>query len=153
VLFCLCGILAALIIMPLGKLSDRPLFIPLGLGVVALAMGMIAISFSYTLLLVSLVIFAFGMAMYFTSVSAILAESVPVIWVGTAMGIYGLLEDVGWMIGPAVGGWLLNYGSIHTPFAFSAVVAAFGVPLFLWGRRKMPADAKQYSRSAQMQDG
>jgi len=139
ILFGLRSILSALIVLPLGKLADRvgrPMFIPLGIAVVAVAMVVVGLSFSYGMLLVSMVIFALGMAMYFTSVSATLAENVPIIWVGTATGIYGLLEDFGWMLGPAVGGWLLTAYSIHTPFTFSAVMAALGVPLFLWGRRK-----------------
>ena len=91
---------------------------------------------------VGVFLFATGAGMYFPSVSAILSESVPVTWVGTAMGIYGLLEDVGWMIGPAVGGLLLNYWSLQSPFVFGGIVALLGVPLFLWGRRRLLGTAK-----------
>jgi len=151
ILFGLRGILSALIVLPLGRLADRvgrPIFIPLGMGVIAVGMAVIGFSHSYGMLLGSMVIFAFGMAMYFTSVSATLAESVPVIWVGTATGIYGLMEDVGWAIGPAVGGWLLTAYSIHTPFTFSAFAAALGVPLYLWGRHRILGDADEDSSAS-----
>jgi len=54
---------------------------------------------------------------------------VPVSWVGTAMGIYGLLEDVGWLLGPAIAGLLLNYWSVPSTFVFSGLSASLGVPL------------------------
>jgi len=145
ILFGLRGIIMAVLTIPLGRLLDKvgkSVFIPIGMVVVALSMITLAISRDYTMLLISVFLFAVGTGLYFPSVSAILAESVPVTWVGTAMGIYGLLEDVGWMIGPAVGGLLLNYWSIQSPFVFGGIMAFLGVPLFLWGRRKWPAIAK-----------
>ncbi len=144
ILFGLRGILSALIVLPLGRLADRvgrKVFIPLGIAVAAVAMAMMGQSYSFGMLLASMVIFAVGMAMYFTSVSAVLAASVPIVWVGTATGIYGLMEDLGWMIGPAVGGWLLGAYSIHAPFTFGAFAAALGVPLYLWGRRRILGEA------------
>lgn len=140
ILFGLRGIIQILIIMPLGRLADKvgkSLFIPLGMSVVALSMIVVAISRDYAMLLISVFLFSSGAGMYFPSVSAILAERVPVTWVGTAMGIYGLLEDVGWMIGPAVAGLLLNYWGLQSPFVFGGIVALLGIPLFLWGRRRM----------------
>ena len=103
---------------------------------------LVAISHDYTMLLISIFMFELGSGMYFPSASAILAESVPVTWVGTAMGIYGLMEDVGWMIGHAAGGLLLNYWSIRSPFVFGAIVSFLAVPLFLWGRRLIPNIAR-----------
>ena len=51
----------------------------------------------------------------------------------------GLLEDVGWMIGPAVGGWLLNYWDLRAPFIFGAIAALLGIPLYYVGKRYIPA--------------
>jgi MFS family permease len=145
ILFGLRGILMGVLTIPLGRLLDKvgkSVFVPIGMVVVALSMFTVVISRDYTLLLISILLYAIGTGLYFPSVSAILAESVPVTWVGTAMGIYGLLEDVGWMIGPAVGGFLLNYFTIQSPFVFGGIMAFLGVPLFLWGRRKWPTLAK-----------
>ena len=141
ILFGISSVLLAVTIMPLGKLADKvgkPLFVPLSMGILALSMFMVAISHNFSLLAISLLLFAGSNAMYFSSVSALLAENVPVVFVGTAMGIYGLLEDLGWMAGPAVGGLLLSTWDIHSPFLFSAAFSSFGIPLFLWGRRWMP---------------
>lgn len=138
ILFGLRGIIQILTMMPLGKLADRlgkHYFVPIGMAVVTLSMLVVVVSRSYSMLLLSVFLYAIGAGMYFPSVTAILSDNVPVSWVGTAMGIYGLLEDVGWMIGPAVGGLLLNYWDIRSPFVFSALVALLAIPLFAWGRR------------------
>lgn len=141
VLFGLSSVLLAATIMPLGKLADKvgkPVFVPLSMGILALSMLMVVISHDFTMLMISLLLFALSNAMYFSSVSALLAENVPVVFVGTAMGIYGLLEDLGWMAGPAIGGLLLSSWDIHSPFLFSAAFSTLGVPIFLMGRRWMP---------------
>lgn len=145
ILFGLRGIIRALSILPLSRLADKvgkALFIPAGMAVVALSMITVAISRDYTMLIISIFLFSSGTAMFFPSASAILAESVPATWLGTSMGIFALLEEVGWMIGPAAAGLLLNYWPIQSPFVFGGIVALLGVPLFLWGRSRLPAATK-----------
>jgi len=145
ILFGLRGIILALSVIPLSRLADKvgkPAFILMGIAVVTLSMIVVVISRDYTVLLISVFLFAIGTGMCFPSIAAILAENVPITWVGTATGIYGVLEDVGWMIGPAFGGLLLNYWGLQSPFVFGAIVAALGIPLYMWGRRKMPAAAR-----------
>jgi len=139
ILFGMRGIIQILVMMPLSRLADKvgkSLFIPLGMVAVALSMIVVAISHDFTMLMIGIFIFSTGTSMYFPSVSAILAENVPVTWIGTAMGIFGFLEDVGWMIGPAIAGLLLNSWGLQSPFVFGGVVALLGVPLFLWGKRR-----------------
>jgi DHA1 family quinolone resistance protein-like MFS transporter len=135
------GIIQTLVILPLGMLADRigkRVFVPASMAVVALSMVAVVVSRNFGMLLFSTGLFAIGAGMYFPTVSAILSENVPVIWIGTAMGIYGLLEDVGWMIGPAVGGLLLNTWDLQAPFLFGAIVTLLGVPLYYLGRRVLP---------------
>ena len=151
ILFGLRGVVQILTIMPLGRLADRvgkQIFIPIGMAIVAVSMVTVVFSRSYPMLLLSVFLYAIGAGMYFPSVSAILADNVPVSWVGTAMGIYGLLEDVGWMIGPAVGGLLLNYWDIRSPFVLSALVALLAIPLFAWGRKIIETDVGPEPESA-----
>jgi len=134
------GLIQAFAMLPLSKLADKVgknWFVPLSMAIVAVSMFLLAASQSYTLLMASTVLYAIGGAMYFPTVSAILSENVPVSWVGTAMGIYGLLEDVGWLLGPAIAGLLLNYWSVPSTFVFSGLSASLGIPLFLWGKQKI----------------
>jgi MFS family permease len=142
ILFGIQGIIQTVLILPLGRLADKVgkrVFIPVGMVIVTLSMFAVAISRDFTMMLISVFLFATGAGMYFPSVSAILSERVPATWIGTAMGIYGLLEDVGWMIGPLVGGWLLNYWDLQAPFIFGAITALFGIPLYYVGKRYIPA--------------
>jgi DHA1 family quinolone resistance protein-like MFS transporter len=142
ILFGLQGIIQTVLILPLGRLADKVgkrVFIPVGMVVITISMFATAISRDFTMILISVFFFAAGAGMYFPSVSAILSERVPATWVGTAMGIYGLLEDVGWMIGPAVGGWLLNYWNLDAPFIFGGIAALLGIPLYYVGKRYIPA--------------
>jgi MFS family permease len=139
ILFGLRGIVRTLSILPMSRLADKvgkSVFIPLGITVVILSMILVALSSDFTMLFIAVFIFAIAASMYFPSVTAILSASVPVTWVGTSMGIYGFLEDVGWMIGPAAGGLLLNYWAIQSPFVFGAIVASLGMPLYFWGKRR-----------------
>jgi len=142
ILFGVQGIIQTLLILPLGRMADKVgkrVFIPIGMVIVTLSMFAVAISRDFTMLLISVFLFAMGASMYFPSVSAILSERVPVTWIGTAMGIYGLLEDVGWMIGPAVGGLLLNYWNLDAPFIFGGIAALLGIPLYFVGKKYIPA--------------
>jgi len=142
ILFGLRGIIQTLVLLPLGMMADKVgkrVFVPASMAVVALSMAAVVISRDFTMLLISVGLFAVGAGMYFPTVSAILSENVPVTWVGTAMGIYGLLEDVGWMIGPAVGGLLLNSWDLQAPFLFGAIIALLGVPLYFIGKRMLPS--------------
>jgi len=132
----------ALAMLPLSKLADKVGkrgFVPLSMAVVAASMILLAVSRSYGMLMASVVLYALGFATYMPSVTAILSERVPVSWIGTAMGIYGLLEDVGWMLGPAVASVLLNYWSVPSTFVFSGVAAALGAPLFQLGWQRVRA--------------
>jgi len=143
------GSFGVIMFVSLGVLmAGKQIFIPIGMAIVAVSMVTVVFSRSYPMLLLSVFLYAIGAGMYFPSVSAILADNVPVSWVGTAMGIYGLLEDVGWMIGPAVGGLLLNYWDIRSPFVLSALVALLAIPLFAWGRKIIETDVGPEPESA-----
>ena len=39
------------------------------------------------------------------------------------MGIYGLLEDVGWMLGPLIGGFLWETIGDKAPFMMAGIIA------------------------------
>jgi MFS family permease len=139
-LFGVRGLISTLAMIPLGRLADRKskwFFLPLGMVLVALSMAGIAYSGSYMMLLVTVILFALGSAIYLPLGTAILSQSIPVFWTGTAMGIYGFMEDVGWMIGPAIGGVLWVSWSQHAPFLFAGCVALVSIPLLIIGRHRL----------------
>jgi len=138
-LFGIRGIVAVLTLIPLGRIADRggkPRFLTLGLALGALSMAGIALSTTYAMLVVSVLLLSCASSLYFPTVTAMLAERIPVHWTGTAMGIYGLLEDVGWIIGPAVGGILWTTVGMRSPFVLGALVLVLAIPFFQVGIRR-----------------
>ena len=95
----------------LGRTSDRigrrPLIL-LGLALCALAMSGIAFTGEFERLLVLAGIFGFGDAAVMTSSSALVGDSTEPRFVGSAMGVYGTLSDIGHASGPIMGGILIS---------------------------------------------
>jgi MFS family permease len=140
VLFGIRGLISTVAMLPVGRLADRKgkwTLMPFGVGIVALAMASIAFSRSYLMLVASVIIFSLGSAIYLPLGAALLSQSIPVFWTGTAMGIYGLMEDFGWMIGPAIGGMLWEGWSQQATFMFASIMALMGIPVILLVRRRM----------------
>ena len=140
ILFGIRGLISTIVMLPVGRLADRKgkwTLMPFGVGIVALAMASIAFSGSYLMLVASVIIFSLGSAIYLPLGAALLSQSIPVFWTGTAMGIYGLMEDFGWMIGPAIGGMLWEGWSQQATFMFASIMALVGIPVILLVRRRM----------------
>ena len=105
----------------LGRASDaigrRPLIL-LGLSLCALAMSGIPFTGEFERLLVLAGIFGFGDAAVMTASSALVGDSTEPRFVGSAMGVYGTLSDIGHASGPIMGGILIS--SVGYPAAFLA---------------------------------
>lgn len=132
VLFGIRGLLTAILMLLLGKLVDRKdkwNFVLIGLTIVAISIAAIGLVSNYGMLIVLVLLFAGGSAIYFPAVTAILAHSVPMSWTGTAMGIFGFMEDIGWMLGPAIGGMLWVSVSKPSTFYFSGLAVLVAIPL------------------------
>lgn len=105
----------------LGRTSDaigrRPLIL-LGLALCALAMSGIPFTDEFERLLVLAGIFGFGDAAVMTASAALVGDSTESRFVGSAMGVYGTLSDIGHASGPIMGGILIS--SVGYPAAFLA---------------------------------
>jgi len=112
----------------LGTISDkigrRPLIL-MGLVFCAVAMACIPFFEQFLVLLILAGMFGFGDASVMTSSAALVGDSVPPHFVGSAMGVYGTLSDIGHASGPIMGGILI--ATIGYPAAF---LAAGGVFIF-----------------------
>lgn len=132
-LFGLRGLVQTVLLLPMGRLADRigkPFFVPAGLALVALSTAGIALSTNYTMLAICAIFFSLSMTLYMPTVTAILSERIPVSGLGTAMGVYGLMEDVGWGVGPAIGGVLWEAWGMRSPFLFGGAIAAVAAPTY-----------------------
>ncbi len=134
VLFGVRGLIMTAVMIPLGRVGDKGdkwILLSIGMGVAALSLLGTAYSSQYNWLLFFIIIGALGFAAYNPTITSILSQSVPVFWVGTAMGIFGFLEDVGWMLGPIIGGYLWEGLSTRAPFIFAAIVSLISIPIIL----------------------
>ena len=150
-LFSIRGFVSTILLIPAGKLADtfgKSRFLLLGLACVTASMGGMALSRDYQTFFFSTIVFSIGFSLYMPAAISLLQERVPVSWAGTATGIYGFMEDVGWIIGPAVAGLLWETWSKRGPFFFAAVVSVVGlVILFTTRGRLIPSGkgtAKRY---------
>jgi len=140
ILFGVKGLVSTIAMIPLGRFGDRHdkwVILSIGMGIVAVSLFRVAVSGTYGLLLASAILFALGSATYIPTITALLSHSIPVFWTGTAMGIFGFLEDLGWMLGPAIGGFLWAARGPQSPFFFASIVALMALPFAYVIKRKL----------------
>ncbi len=143
-LFGIRGLFSTLIMIPIGRLSDRynkRMILTFGMVIVGCSMAIVGLSGNYRGLLISTLIYALGSAIYFPAITAILSQNIPVFWTGTAMGIFGFMEDIGWLIGPVIGGLLWERVSPQTPFFFAFFVALLVIPIGTMLRKRLDTKA------------
>lgn len=132
IIFGIRGIFTTFMTIPISRVIDkydRWASLPIGLFIQGLGVAGMAMSKGYLGLILSMLVFSLGASIYSPTVTALLSQSVPVHWTGTAMGIFGFMEDVGWMIGPSVGG--LFWVGINQPsaFWFATFITMLTIPL------------------------
>ena len=106
-LFTISSLVGAALIIPLGRMSDRrnkKTMMMIGLIVTAAGIAWIAIAGSYGEFVAALIVESIGQAIFGPAAVALLSETVPQNWQGTAMGVYGGFEDLGVVIGSALAG-------------------------------------------------
>jgi MFS family permease len=134
-LFTISALVNAALLIPLGRLSDRKnkrTMMAAGLLISAVGLAGIALSTNYGMLVAALVVQSIGGALFGPAAVALLSETVAQNRQGTAMGIYGGCEDVGVVIGSALGGVIWEtMGSKATFFLTGVVPAVLGAVIVL----------------------
>jgi EmrB/QacA subfamily drug resistance transporter len=117
----------------IGKISDlvgRKMIYSLGMGI--FTVGLIACSLSQSIgqLIFFRTIQALGAAMSISCGTAIITEAFPARELGRSIGLLGVAVSLGFLIGPVVGGFLLQWLDwksifyVRAPFSFMVLVLA-----------------------------
>ena len=125
--------------IPLGRLADRVdrrWLVVAGLFCLAAALAALGQAVQVKQLIVCAVVLGTGMALTYTAIGALIAEQVPPLQRGLAMGMYNSCIYLGMMAGSAVMGMALKRIGYPAGFAVAGVVALMTVLLFAGMTRK-----------------
>ncbi len=129
ILFSIQGLVNLMVVIPLARLADRrgkKLFMNLGLMGSTIAFLGMAFANTYVVLMIFVIIFSLSFAFFGPAAVALLSENVPTNRQGTAIGIYGVFEDVGMILGSSIGGFLWERWSPFVTFLSGSIVATMG---------------------------
>lgn len=134
------------------KTGEKPLII---LGSVALLISMVLLPISSTLALIIIASsgLAIGNSLTTPMLSGLASRSADAQSQGAVMGLMQSIASLGRMLGPAIGGFLLNYDQLNpshpygiTPFWFAGILMLLGL---VAAYRLMPVDHTVHLRQAQ----
>ncbi|MCI0525928.1 MAG: MFS transporter [Nitrospira sp.] len=126
---------AALVAKPLmGKLSDqmgrRPLII-LGLVGCALTFAMIPLVSGFSVLLLIATGFGLAEAIVTSSTAALVADLCQTQSLGSAMGVFGTIMDIGHASGPILAGLLIAAFGYPVAFSLISFILLIGITIFI----------------------
>jgi MFS transporter, ACDE family, multidrug resistance protein len=128
------GVVVLLLTVPGGRLADRlgrKRLLVAGLAITSLPSIVVAGGMAQSFFAMALlsVVTATGNAIGNPARQALIADVAPSGRQGLAMGIYGVAEDVGFLIGPLMGGLLWDRAG--PPVAFASFAMVYGVTIAL----------------------
>jgi predicted MFS family arabinose efflux permease len=145
ILFTVGGLVSMFLFIPAGRLADRmdkKVLIIIGMLLSGLSMAGFAFFREYWLLIAMSIMGNIGFTLFTPAAVALLSNNVPGYWQGTAMGIYGAAEDMGIILGSAVGGFVWTAGGpvANYMMGFGAgVLGAIICMVFIKGKTAAPA--------------
>ena len=128
-------------LIPMGRLADRrdkKQLMILGMLLSAAALAGLGFTTSYPLLIVLVILTNLSFAVFTPAAVALLSNTVPAYWQGTAMGIYGAAEDIGIIIGSGAGGFLWSAGGPVALYSIGSAAAVIGAIICLGFVREKP---------------
>lgn len=148
-LFSIQGFVNLLVVIPFARLADRrgkQLFMKLGLLGTAVAYLGMALANTYAILMFFVITFSLSFALFGPAAVALLSESVSNNRQGTAIGIYGVFEDTGMILGSSLGGFLWERWSPFATFLSGSIAAAIGaISSFQFIREHKPKDDPHFN--------
>lgn len=145
-LFASFGVTLLGVSVPMGAVSDRiGRRLPLVIGMVVLAASTLVFAYATTLpwLFAARMMQGAADAITWGVGFALVADLYGASERGRVMGLVMSGSNLGFMIGPSVGGWLYETGGPRLPFLLVSGVAAAGAAGFLWLRPRAPIAARE----------
>lgn len=127
VIFSVSALFSMALPIPMGRLSDRygrRALMVSGLAVAAFAVAQIAYADSFTALLIFVSLRQVGQAAFQPAAVALFSDTAPSGKQGAAMGIYGMCEDIGIIVGPGIGGFVWESLGPQSTFLLAAIPTA-----------------------------
>jgi DHA1 family multidrug resistance protein-like MFS transporter len=155
-LFSIQGFMNLIVVIPLARIADRrgkKVFMSIGLFGSAIAFLGMALSSTYTFLVISVIVFSLSFALFGPAAVATLSESVPHHRQGTAIGIYGVFEDVGMILGSSFGGILWENWNPFATFLSGSIAAIIGALASIRFIKELPPGENVQVREATNADG
>lgn len=115
---------------PAGRLSDslsRPTLLAIGMVVLAAADVALALADGYALLFVGIALWGLHMGLTQGILASMIADVAPIVYRGTAFGVFNLLSGAALLAASAVAGWLWDQHSPSAAFWMAALIAAMSV--------------------------
>ncbi len=134
-LFASFGVTLLAVSVPVGRLSDRiGRRLPLVIGMAILAASTMLFAFAQTLpwLFVARLLQGAADAITWGVGFALVADLYTAAERGRVMGLVMSGSNLGFMLGPSIGGWLYESGGPQVPFLLVTALAVLGVAGFLW---------------------
>jgi len=129
ILFTIQGLVMMVLGIPLGMLADRKgkkLLMIFGLLLSASGLAGVAFAENFPWLIVSVIIRSLGFTMFSPAALALLSDSVSLQRQSTAMGLYGVCEVIGIIVGSALGGFVWSTWGPQVTFLMGAVTTILG---------------------------
>jgi MFS family permease len=142
ILYTLGTLVSAALFIPLGRLADRrnkKVIIVLGMLLTATGLAGLAFLREYRQLMMMVIISNIGFTMFTPAAVALLSNSLPSYWQGTAMGIYGAAEDIGIILGTGVGGFVWTAGGPKALYLMGSLAVVAGAIICLGFVRNVAA--------------
>ena len=115
-----------------GKFGDqfgRKKVYVAGLVVFTVATMMVGLSWNAASVIFFRIVQGLGAAMYFPNAMALVADAFPPAERGQAMGMWGAFAAAGAVLGPTVGGYIVEYVSWRALFSSIVPISALGIVL------------------------
>jgi predicted MFS family arabinose efflux permease len=132
--------------VPIGRLADRydrRYLVVVGLICLAVALTTLGQLVQLGHLMACAAVMGVGMALTFTAIGALIAELIPAVQRGLAMGIYNSCIFLGMMFGSTIMGICLKWIGYPLGFAAAGGSALLALALFLWMMRMEKQNGKE----------